>query len=185
MDPNRSTAWADPLVMKAQQVAADAHKGQKRKHSNDPYLIHPMRVARRVMTRPDATPEMVAAAWLHDVVEDTPVTLDEIGKEFGSEIAQLVRELTNASEGSRAPRKERKAMDRAKLAGASREAKIIKLLDRIDNLDDLRKSPADDDFRDLYAEESRALADAIGDADSRLKNELLQLADEVSPRIGT
>jgi len=122
MDPNRSTAWADPLVMKAQQVAADAHKGQKRKHSNDPYLIHPMRVARRVMTRPDATPEMVAAAWLHDVVEDTPVTLDEIGKEFGSEIAQLVRELTNASEGSRAPRKERKAMDRAKLAARPRSS---------------------------------------------------------------
>ena len=116
------------------------------------------------------------AAWLHDVVEDTDVELKEVSDLFGAGVAELVNELTNPSKGSSAPRDQRKALDRNHLTKVSREAKIIKLLDRIDNLSD--KTGAPSDFMSTYLEESRLLAEAIGNVDSDLKQELLALTRE-------
>ena len=114
---------------------------------------------------------MVAAAFLHDVVEDTPHTLDEVTAKFGPEVARLVDELTNPSKGSKASRGERKQQDREHLAQVSVEAKIIKLLDRIDNLHEMADAPSG--FREKYCEESRLLVEVIGDADPDLKAEVL------------
>jgi (p)ppGpp synthase/HD superfamily hydrolase len=114
---------------------------------------------------------MVAAAFLHDVVEDTPHTLGEVAAEFGPEVARLVEELTNPSKGSKASRSERKQQDREHLAEVSVEAKIIKLLDRIDNLHEMTEAPSG--FRKKYCEESRLLVEVIGDVDPGLKAELL------------
>lgn len=169
------------LILKAAAFARQAHDGQRRKYNARPYIQHPARVAGRVAARPQATEVMVAAAFLHDVVEDTPHTLDEILAEFGPDVARLVAELTNPSKGSKAPRREREQVDRDHLAVVSVEAKVIKLLDRIDNLQEMVDAPSN--FRRRYCEESRLLADVIGDADPDLKAELLdcvQMLEAVS-----
>ena len=159
------------LILKAASFARCAHAEQRRKYNDRPYIQHPARVAGRVAAHPDATEVMVAAAFLHDVVEDTPHTLDEIVAEFGPDVARLVAELTSPSKGMKAPRHERKQIDRDHLVTVSREAKILKLLDRIDNLQEMAEAPGG--FRRKYCEESRLLAEAIGDADPDLKAELL------------
>ena len=160
------------LILKAAALARQAHADQRRKYNDRPYIQHPARVAGRVAAHPQATEAMVAAAFLHDVVEDTPHTLDEVSAEFGTEVARLVAELTNPSKDSKAPRRERKQIDRDHLAVVSVEAKIIKLLDRIDNLQEMVEAPGN--FRRKYCDESRLLADVIGDADPELKAELLE-----------
>ena len=71
-------------------------------------------------------PEMIAAAWLHDTVEDTPATFFDIEHEFGSAIAQMVIELTDVSKPSDGNRAEPKAIDRDHLAQASHKAKTTR-----------------------------------------------------------
>jgi (p)ppGpp synthase/HD superfamily hydrolase len=157
-------------ILKAAQFAREAHGDQRRKYTGRPYIEHPARVAARVAIHPAGTETMVIAAWLHDVLEDTDIGLEVIANRFGEEVAQLVEELTNPSKGSPALRAERKAQDREHLARVSRPAKIIKLLDRIDNLRDMEGAPQK--FLSLYLEESRLLAASIGNADAELVREL-------------
>jgi len=97
------------IVRKAQVYAMAAHAavGQKRKYTNEPYIVHPAEVAKIVAGVPGATPDMVAAAWLHDVVEDTGCTFTDIHMAFGIDIATLVGWLTDVSkpeDGNRAHR---------------------------------------------------------------------------------
>ncbi len=158
-------------ILRAAQFAHQAHKGQRRKYNGRPYIEHPARVAARVTILPGATEAMVVAAWLHDVVEDTTVELDEIADLFGVDVAGLAGELTNPSKGSSVSRAERKAQDRKHLACVSREAQLIKLLDRIDNLSEMDGGPRE--FVSIYLDEFRLLVEAIGDADQGLKLELL------------
>lgn len=80
------------LILKAAAFARQAHADQRRKYNDRPYIQHPARVAGRVAAHPQVTEAMVAAAFLHDVVEDTPHTLDEVSAEFGPEVARLVLE---------------------------------------------------------------------------------------------
>jgi (p)ppGpp synthase/HD superfamily hydrolase len=159
------------LILKAAQFAAHAHKGQKRKYNKDPYIYHPSRVAARTAILPGATDEMVAAAFLHDVLEDTPVTAEELEREFGEAVYRLVFELTNPSKGSKLLRAERKKLDVDHLKKVSTQAKKIKLLDRLDNVRELSISK-DREFALLYAQESRALLDAVADAAPDLAGEL-------------
>lgn len=163
------------VILKAAAFARQAHAGQMRKYRDRPYIVHPARVAGRVAAHPAATEAMVAAAFLHDVVEDTPYSLGDVADEFGSEVARLVEELTNPSIGVKAPKRERQQLDREHLAAVSAEAKIIKLLDRIDNLQEMAEAPRG--FVRLYCEESRLLAEVIGDADPELKAELLDTVE--------
>ncbi|RXM22001.1 bifunctional (p)ppGpp synthetase/guanosine-3',5'-bis(diphosphate) 3'-pyrophosphohydrolase, partial [Citrobacter sp. AAK_AS5] len=78
-------------------------------------------------------PEMIAAAWLHDIVEDTPASFLDLEKEFGPRVAELVGELTDVSRPSDGNRATRKSIDRAHLAGASARGKTVKLADLLDN----------------------------------------------------
>lgn len=148
------------LILKAAALAAKAHEGQKRKYTNFPYITHPARVAGRVGILPGVTEEMVAAAYLHDVLEDTTVTKDEIELETNAQVAFYVDCMTNKSKDSGLPRAERKAMDRKHLSEVPFEIKQIKALDRMDNL--LEMTGASADFKKLYIEESLLLADALG-----------------------
>ena len=162
----------DELILKAARLAKRAHRDQRRKYHALPYVTHPARVAARTCLLDDASAVEVAAAWLHDVVEDTDLTDEQLRLEsFPAECVEIVLELTNNSKKFPGlPRAERKQMDRQRLAKASRAAKRIKLIDRADNLRDL--ALADDQFKSLYAAESVLLARELAGTDVELEEEL-------------
>lgn len=122
------------LEQRAKEFATKAHGSinQKRKWTGEDYIVHPAAVA-EIVRSVGGTDELIAAAWLHDTVEDTPVTLDDIRANFGDNVAELVEMLTDVSKGMTASRKIRKALDRDHLATASASAKTVKLADLIDN----------------------------------------------------
>jgi (p)ppGpp synthase/HD superfamily hydrolase len=84
------------LVNKAFSYALAAHTGQTRKYTGEPYIVHPFAVSLIVQSVPH-TPEMVAAALLHDTVEDTGKTIEEIEQLFGKQVASYVGWLTDVS----------------------------------------------------------------------------------------
>jgi (p)ppGpp synthase/HD superfamily hydrolase len=143
---------------RAVEAATKAHAGQKRKYTGEDYVVHPKAVAKNAIDM-GLDEHVVAAAYLHDADEDTSYKIADIRRDFGDKVADLVAWLTNPSKGSKASRAERKAMDRAHIEKAPDEAKILKGLDRLDNL--LGMKGADDDFKKLYAKESILLADSI------------------------
>lgn len=148
------------IIVKAARTASMAHRGQTRRVTNRPYIEHPARVAGMAATL-GLSEEGVAAAYLHDVVEDCNVTVGALRDEFGPVVAQVVESLTKPSQatGNRAART---AAFIEQLKGASREAQVIKLLDRLDNLRDVAGDKPD--FIALYCRETEALLDAIGGA---------------------
>jgi (p)ppGpp synthase/HD superfamily hydrolase len=142
------------LVQKAKDFATLAHKGQVRKYTGVPYIVHPVEVMEIVRTvKHDDT--MLAAAMLHDVVEDTDCTLDDIRAEFGEDVASLVADLTDVSKLEDGNRETRKAKDRGHSAGASPSAQTVKLADLISNsLDIVKHDPA---FAKIYMAEKLLL----------------------------
>lgn len=122
------------LTQKARVFATAAHAaiGQRRNYTGEPYIVHPAAVVRIVMTVRH-TPEMVAAAWLHDVVEDTEIGIETIRHEFGDVVADLVAALTDEVDPNKGNGDARRAINRARLAAAPHEAQTIKLADLIDN----------------------------------------------------
>lgn len=154
-----------PLIERASAYATRAHAGQLRKYTNEPYITHPQRVADRVATLYGAKDHAVAAAWLHDVLEDCPDFAPGIFLSFPVAVADLVRELTKSR--PELNRKARKALDRAHIAEASYWARIIKAVDRIDNLDEMQGAASD--FLEVYSRESLLLADALDCNDHVLK----------------
>lgn len=88
----------ESLIESAMAYAIHMHRsiGQTRKYTGDPYEVHLARVASRVESA-GGTKEMVAAAWLHDVVEDTDATHRDIETRFGDQVARLADELTDVS----------------------------------------------------------------------------------------
>ena len=103
-------------VERARVFATAAHAAVKqvRKYTFEPYIVHPAEVASIVATVPH-TNEMLAAAWLHDTVEDTGVSIAAIRMEFGNEIASLVEWLTDVSKPDDGNRAHRKAMEEKRL----------------------------------------------------------------------
>ncbi len=148
------------LVQRAREYATSAHQriDQRRKYTSQPYDVHLKRVAELVAEVSD-DPEMIAAAWLHDTVEDTPATHHDIEDRFGPGVAQLVYELTDISKPGDGNRALRKAMDRDHLARASDRAQTIKLADLIDNARDICRH--DPRFARTYLAEMAALLDVL------------------------
>jgi (p)ppGpp synthase/HD superfamily hydrolase len=119
-----------PIVIKAVAFATEAHAGVTRRWTNEPYVEHPKRVA-ATLAALGFDPDVVAAAVLHDVVEDTPITAAELAAAFGPRIAAFVVEVSKPKvPGNRAARR---AAYRAHLAGSSYAGASIKLADMIDN----------------------------------------------------
>ena len=112
--------------------AVKAHSEQTRKYTGEDYIVHPMAVADMV-ERHGGSEVQVCAALLHDVVEDTTVTFDDIRDNFGGDIAIMVRWLTDTSKPSDGNRRIRKGIDAKRLAEAPAEAQFVKLADLIDN----------------------------------------------------
>lgn len=156
------------IVRKAQVYAMAAHAavGQKRKYTGEPYIVHPAEVAKIVAGVPGSTPDMVAAAWLHDVVEDTGCTYTDIHMAFGPEIAALVGWLTDVSKPEDGNRAIRKAIDREHTAKAPAEAQTIKLADLISNSRSIMEY--DPQFAKVYLEEKRMLLEVMTKGDRGL-----------------
>jgi (p)ppGpp synthase/HD superfamily hydrolase len=161
------------LIEQARIFATEAHAavGQLRKYTGDPYIVHPAAVAALVETVPH-TPEMVAAAWLHDSVEDTNVTIDDIRMEFGNEIAKLVWWLTDASRPTDGNRETRRAINRAHSAKAPPQAQTIKLADIIDNNSTIEAH--DPDFAVVWREEKRLLLAVMTAGDPTLMRRAME-----------
>lgn len=148
------------ILEKAELFATGAHDGQVRKYSGEPYIEHPRRVVEilRSIELTDQgmyiTDDMLAAAWLHDTIEDCGVTYGEIEHEFGEHVAHLVLWLTDDKtiEGNRAYRKTKAA---ERLAQAPWEAQTIKCADLIDNTSDIARH--DPTFARVYLTEKKNL----------------------------
>ena len=118
------------MIQKAALFAAKAHEGMMRKGSRIPYIYHPMEVA-LIVAQLTNDPEVIAAAYLHDVLEDTSVTPEELGAAFGSRVLSFVQA---ESEDKSLSWKERKASTIAHLKQASYEVKILTLGDKLSNM---------------------------------------------------
>jgi myo-inositol-1(or 4)-monophosphatase len=124
------------LLDRAIMFAVRAHSGTERRGKGFPYIVHPMEAVSIAATiTPDQ--EILAAAALHDTVEDTDVTVDQIRSEFGDRIASLVAAETDAimegkSENETWHERKQAAIDR--LARVSRDAKIVAMGDKLSNM---------------------------------------------------
>ena len=135
------------LILKATQFSALKHQNQKRKDGKTPYVIHPISVA-VILSEIGGIDdeEILSAALLHDTIEDTDATTDEIDREFGSKISSIVEELTDNKELSYSERKQFQ-IDHA--PDLSKEATLVKIADKTSNVTDLiNEKPTDwDDAR--------------------------------------
>jgi (p)ppGpp synthase/HD superfamily hydrolase len=143
------------LIDKAKQFATTIHAGQNRIFSKNPYITHPSGVV-DLINNFRGTPEMISAAWLHDVVEDCGVTLDDLKELFGNKVADLVKELTNQSDLDK-DKKHEYLLD--KMGKMSSEALTIKLADRLHNVSDLINATSS--FARKYASETTFIVNGL------------------------
>ena len=128
------------LLLKALAFAAHKHRDQRRKDPEaSPYINHPIALANVLVSEGGvADIEVLCAALLHDTVEDTATTHEELVNAFGSRIARTVAEVTD---DKKLPKAERKRLQVEHAASLSREAKLVKLADKICNLRDVAERP--------------------------------------------
>jgi guanosine-3',5'-bis(diphosphate) 3'-pyrophosphohydrolase len=126
-------------ILKASYFAAEKHRDQRRKGDGSPYINHPLGVGWILWDEGCVMdPPTIIAAILHDTVEDTNTTLDEIAREFGQVVANIVAEVTDDKE---LPKVDRKKLQIEHARKASHAARNIKLADKLHNLRDLLKVP--------------------------------------------
>lgn len=125
----------ETLVQKARELSETAHEGQER-DSGRPYAIHPAAVADLLRESGIDDPNILAAAYLHDVLEDTLVSPETLAAEFGETVTKLVEELTNIPPDD-ATFDEKHAALAEKARRMSDPAKLVKLADRLHNLSDM------------------------------------------------
>lgn len=170
------------IIHEAQIYAKQVHKriDHRRKYSNQSYDVHLKAVADLVssVTEDD---EMIAAAWLHDVIEDTPATFHDIEQTFGKSISLLVSELTDVSKSSDGNRSKRKAIDREHLSKASSRAKTIKLADIIDNCRDICKH--DKRFARTFLSEIMLLIGVLTDGEKQLYEKAIQVINQCAEEL--
>jgi len=154
-----------PLVGEAYAFAADAHREQRRK-DGIAFIAHPVRVARLLAARGYGD-EVIAAALLHDVVEDTPITLAQLRERFGDAVAALVDWVT---EDVRLPPPERRRAYRERVRRGPRAARDICAADKLCNASDLHRAAEEDD-RTTLARFFDGLAGQVG----RLQDDLAML----------
>ena len=174
-------------IIKAYIFAEEKHKGQKRKFSDLDYFIHCKMVARRVesLTKNE---NLIITALLHDTIEDTDTTYEEIKKEFGKEIADLVQELT--SDKDKIKEIGKKDYLRNKLNVISNEALIVKLADREHNIkfliedSDLSSKEAMSFLKKYYNETKYIIQDIYTDEESREVKELIRSIKNILKKMG-
>ncbi len=171
------------------RLAADAHRSQTRKGTDIPYITHPCAVAMILLRAGFNDDQLLAAALLHDVVEDTDFTKDELRTQFPPRVCELVAAMTERkldSQGQKRPWRIRKQEHLEHLRYASSEILALALADKLHNLSTIqfdlstgvnvwgRFNAPRDELLGYY----RAVAELV-DLDSTDDSRVLQLADEV------
>ena len=159
---NRNRNVVDNIVELAEDFANEAHAGQTRRYTNEPYFNHVFSVAERVKELTDDE-EIIAAALLHDTVEDTEVTDEDILNIFGDRIAALVYDLTDHFTSETYPnlnRKQRKKLEAERIGKANGDVRLIKLCDIADNTGSIVEH--DPGFARIYMKEKSYLLKQMG-----------------------
>lgn len=166
------------LINWAYKFAIIAHGEQKRKYTGEPYVNHPVEVARLVASVTDDV-NMICAAFLHDVIEDTWVNYDnllDLRLGFGKSIADLVLEVTEEPKREGLTRKERKSFEAMRLAFVSPNAQTIKLADIISNTQSIAQH--DPKFAKVYMVEKKELLKVLTKGDSELYNQAKKIVED-------
>jgi guanosine-3',5'-bis(diphosphate) 3'-pyrophosphohydrolase len=146
----------------ALDFAADRHRTQRRKDAEaSPYINHPIALARILTEAGVADPAVLCAALLHDTIEDTETTKAELIERFGAEVAGLVMEVTDDKSLPKAERKRRQIEHAPAL---SAKARLVKLADKIANLNDVAACPPADwplQRRQEYFDWARSVVDGL------------------------
>ena len=167
----------DQAVLKAAHFAAQKHAGHRRKGAAaEPYINHLLEVAELVssaLAEPDTN--LVIAALLHDTVEDAEVTKEELVETFGSDVADLVMEVTDDKS---LPKAERKRLQIFHASQISVRAQVIKLADKISNLRGILDSPPADwsgERKQEYFEWAKRVVDGLSAPNEMLRAEFERL----------
>jgi guanosine-3',5'-bis(diphosphate) 3'-pyrophosphohydrolase len=129
----------DNLLLKAAYFAAEKHRNQKRKGVNgEPYINHPLLVALTLSNNGVKDEEVLASALLHDTIEDTETTVDELENAFGIRVASMVLEVTDDKS---LPKLVRKEMQVEHASFLIEGAAMIKIADKISNIQDVTNRP--------------------------------------------
>jgi len=152
-------------ILKAAKYAVAMHGDQKRKYTGAPYVSHCFDVA-HIVAMAGGDDEMIIAAILHDVVEDTEATVADVEREFGMVVATYVEWLTDVSKPSDGNCETRKRIDREHIARAPDEVQTIKVADLISNTSTIMKY--DPNFAKVYLAEKRLLLDVLTRANKSL-----------------
>jgi len=149
------------MINKAKEFAKMAHSSinQRRKYTNEEYYLHPYEVADILLSSSLPSEAMVCASYLHDVVEDTPFTFQDIFERFGLEITELVYELTDYTTKEDGNRAKRKEIELERLSKISVKAMMIKMADILDNLSSIEKY--DKNFAKVYFKEKQAILETF------------------------
>ena len=176
----------EPEVMHAYYFANAAHAavGQKRNYTGEPYIVHPVAVLKILL---DHCPKMVnqdmmMAALLHDVTEDTGVTGELIRELFGPKVADMVRALSKATTPSFGNRAERHAVEVARLESSEWRVQTIKVADLMQNTESI--AARDPVFARTYLVEKKQLLDALTNSIRALKTAARAQLDEAAASLG-
>jgi guanosine-3',5'-bis(diphosphate) 3'-pyrophosphohydrolase len=158
-------------VIRAAAFAAHKHRNQRRKDADaSPYINHPLALARVLAVEGGITDTAtMCAALLHDTIEDTDTTADEIEREFGAEVAGIVLEVTD---DKALPKADRKRLQVEHSAHISPKAKRVKLADKVCNLRDMASAPPADwslDRRREYFDWAKSVIDGLRGVDAALE----------------
>jgi guanosine-3',5'-bis(diphosphate) 3'-pyrophosphohydrolase len=126
-------------VLKAAAFAAEKHRNQRRKDAEaSPYINHPIQLAHILVQADIEDPVVLAAALLHDTIEDTNTTFEELEIVFGFEVANIVGECSDDKKLGKLERKQAQIDHAAKI---SHKARLVKIADKIANVNDMNDAP--------------------------------------------
>jgi (p)ppGpp synthase/HD superfamily hydrolase len=162
------------LYERALFFAIHAHGNQKRRYTGQPYIVHPIHVSAMVR-QSGASTAAIAAALLHDVLEDTTTTHGQLVDEFGEYVARLVYQLTDSQTPADGTRAMRKAAFAEKLTVAEPEAQTIKVCDIIDNASSV--AAFDPEFAATYLPEKLAQLKVLTNADQKLLARAIEICE--------
>jgi guanosine-3',5'-bis(diphosphate) 3'-pyrophosphohydrolase len=167
------------LLFKALSFSAEKHTKQRRKDiDKTPYINHPISLANILAQRWVIDENVLCAAILHDTIEDTQTTADELQEHFGEKIASIVLEVTDDKSLEKSVRKQ---MQVEHAASISHEAKLVKLADKIANITDIINTPPADwstDRKKEYFEWAKAVVDNLRGAHQGLEKDFDDLINK-------